>query len=91
VGRIGDPDAAAMSDVELSPDGKRVAVERRINNNTDIWLVEAASGAPTRFTFDVGNDLHPSWLPGGRRIQFQSNRTGVYNLYTKLSSAPFLK
>ena len=86
VGRIGDPDAAEMTDVELSPDGKRVAVERRINNNTDIWLVETASGVSTRFTFDLANDRHPSWLPGGRRILFQSNRTGVYNLYTKLSS-----
>jgi len=86
VGVIGTPDTAALTEVELSPDGKRVAVTRTVNRNTDVWLIDAAQGAPKRFTFDSANDGLPLWLTDGSRVVFQSNRKGVFNLYWKLSS-----
>src|SRR5262249_11423641 len=52
VGAVGAPDSAELSNVELSPEGKRVAVSRVVNGNQDIWLIDAATGVPTRFTFD---------------------------------------
>ena len=72
----------------ISPNGKRVAVERTDpqTQNKDIWLVDSASGATTRFTSDPGWDAFPLWSPDGRRIIFTSNRSGVYNLYQKASS-----
>ena len=70
----------------FSPDGKRVAILRSVNGNLDIWLVDAARGVPTRFTFDAANDQRPLWSPDGSRIVFGSSRTGVLNLYWKLSS-----
>ena len=73
--------------MELSPDGKRVAVFRAVNGNRDIWLTDAARGVPTRFTFDAAYDSWPVWSPDGSRLVFQSNRKGVANLYWKLSSA----
>src|SRR5262249_33725143 len=85
-GTIGAPDGAGLTDAELSPDGKRVAVYRSVNGNTDVWLIDAARGVPTRFTFDAASDMYPIWSPDGSRVVFTSNRKGIYNLYWKLSS-----
>ena len=86
IGAIGAPDSAGLNDVELAPDGKRVAVTRTVNRNTDVWLIDAARGAPTRLTFDPANDFRPLWSPDGTRVVFQSIRKGNMNLYWKLSS-----
>ena len=86
VGTVGATDTAGLVSVEVSPDGRRVAVERRANGNQDVWLIDAVRGVPTRFTFDAAIDLWPLWSPDGSRIAFASNRRGVYNLYWKLSS-----
>jgi len=86
VGIIGSPDVAGLNEVELSPDGKLVAVYRTLNGNLDVWLIDAARGVPTRFTFDAASDQRPVWSPDGSRIVFISNRKGIYNLYWKSSS-----
>src|SRR5271154_2210768 len=86
VGTIGEP--GLYRTLSISPDGKRVAVERTDpqTQNKDIWLLDAASGATTRFTSDPGWDAFPTWSPDGSRIIFTSNRSGVYELYRKSSS-----
>ena len=85
VGAIGTPDAG-LKEVELSPDGKRVAVSRLVNGDVDVWLIDAARGVSTRFTFDPASDGISLWSPDGNHVVFQSNRKGVFNLYWKLSS-----
>jgi Tol biopolymer transport system component len=72
----------------LSPDGKRLAVERtdRKTDNKDIWLIDIATGMTTRLTSDPGWDAFPIWSPDGSRIIFTSNRGGVYDLYQKPST-----
>jgi serine/threonine protein kinase len=86
MGPIGTPDNAGLSEVELSPDARRIAVGRVVNGNADVWLIDGARGVPTRFTYDVANDGISLWSPDGNHIVFQSNRKGVFNLYSKLSS-----
>src|SRR5262249_48371207 len=44
MGTVGAPDLAVLWDVELSPDGRRVAVTRTVNGNQDVWLIDAARG-----------------------------------------------
>jgi Tol biopolymer transport system component len=83
LGTIGPPDNAGLTDVELSPDGERVAVYRAVDGNFDVWLIDVARGVPTRFTFDAAKDFFPEWSPDGR-VVFASNRRGVYNLYWRL-------
>jgi Tol biopolymer transport system component len=58
--------------VELSPDGRRVAVDRFDERaaQTDIWLLDVATGTPTRFTFSPDRFQYPRWAPDGTRLVF---------------------
>jgi Tol biopolymer transport system component len=78
----GDP--GNFIDLALSPDGRRVATYRS-DQQFDIWLNELARGTSTRFTFAPGVDRAPIWSPDGKRIIFQSNRSGSTDLYQKPS------
>jgi len=60
----------------LSPDGKRVALDVRDQQN-DIWIWDLARETLTRVTFDAGLDTWPVWTPDGRRIVFDSARAGA--------------
>jgi eukaryotic-like serine/threonine-protein kinase len=86
VGTLGE--SGMYRTLTISPDGRRVAVERTDpqTQNRDIWLVDIGSGAFTRFTTDPAWDAFPTWYPDGSRIIFTSNRSGVYDLYEKPSS-----
>jgi Tol biopolymer transport system component/predicted Ser/Thr protein kinase len=71
---------------ELSPDGRRVAVYRNIQSNTDVWLIDVLRSTAQRATFDAAVDSQPVWSPDSTRIAFASNRKGTYNLYIKSTS-----
>ena len=84
---VGEPDASDMSTPALSPDGRRVAMRRVVQgNNPDIWILDLLRAGLTRLTFDAAGEYSPVWSPDGLRIAFNSNRTGVYNLYVKASN-----
>ncbi len=84
VGKAGDP-AGYFTTVRISPDGTRVAYAKGADNksNFDLWLIDLARNASTRFTFGSGSNSAPVWSPDGREIVFSSNRDGAYNLYRK--------
>ena len=84
LGTLGAPDANGLSTPSLSPDGRRVAVYRTVQGNTDIWLLDATR--TTRFTFDASLDRYRHWSPDGSRIVFDSNRKGHRDLYLKSSN-----
>jgi Tol biopolymer transport system component len=70
----------------MSPDGRRVVLQRTVNGNPDIWLLDLARGVLTRFTSHPALDANPIWSPDGSRIVFTSNRDGPVDLYQKLVS-----
>ena len=84
LGTLGGPDVNSLTAPTLSPDGRRAAVHRTVQSNTDIWLLDATR--TTRFTFDPGLDRYPIWSPDGSRIVFDSNRKGHRDLYMKSSN-----
>ena len=57
----------------LSPDGTRVALEIRDQEN-DVWVWSLARETLTRVTSDPGIDLAPVWMPDGLRLVFTSSR-----------------
>lgn len=73
---------------ELSPDGKRVAVERSDpqSKTYDIFLIELSEGVTSRFTFDPANNSNAAWSPDGRRILFSSDKKGHKDIYQKTAS-----
>ena len=81
LGTLGAPDDSQLLYPSVAPDGRRVAVSRTVQGNTDLWLLEGTR--MSRFTFDLESDRQPVWSPDGRRIVFSSERTGTRYLYLK--------
>ena len=67
---IGEP--AEFGTVTLSPDERRLALERS-GAAAGVWLLELASGIPTRLTFN-GSESDPIWSPDGRELVFTDYR-----------------
>ena len=72
---IGDP--GQLGRLDLSPDGKTVAVAIFDRGNTDISTCDVLRGLCTRFTTDPALDDSPIWSSVGDMIVFRSIRNGV--------------
>jgi eukaryotic-like serine/threonine-protein kinase len=80
---------AGCRNPEISPDGRRVAVEcpDAAANTRDIWVLDAISGRPARLTTDKGDDSDALWSPDGRWVVFSSGRDGGgRELYRRLAT-----
>jgi len=78
-----------INDIVLSRDGKRLAMQRLDQGNSDIWLMDLARGVPSRFTFDATSEDNPVWSPDGSQIVFSSSTANAdvnLNLYRKVSN-----
>jgi Tol biopolymer transport system component len=65
-----------------SPDGKKIAFEQVVGNNTEILVKNVVTWVTTRLTTSAGSDMEPTWSPDGSKIAFVSQRTGKYQIYT---------
>jgi hypothetical protein len=84
LGSVGD--RARYGQMKLSPDGSHVAAsqtELRTGNNADIWIIDLATQARTRFSFAPGADAQPTWSPDGRSIAWAGFREGRGGIYRK--------
>src|SRR5262249_24479105 len=66
----------------ISPDGNRIAVAVGPVASRDIWILDGAGGAASRFTFTSNNDS-PVWSPDGKNIAFSSSPPGQVGVYLK--------
>ena len=81
------PPPGELSRLRISPDGTRVAIACRASENSvDLWLVDVKQGASTRLTFGPGTNDRPVWSPDGKRLAYQSNRNGSFDLFTRQAS-----
>jgi dipeptidyl aminopeptidase/acylaminoacyl peptidase len=79
-----------VSDPQISPDGKQVVyvvgtVDMDANKiPTSLWIAATdGKSEPRQLTNAVGKkDHHPRWSPDGKRILFESNRSGESQLWT---------
>ena len=87
--KVGGP-VRSRNTFALSPDGKRVVVERIVGDEagSDLWLTDIEhGGTETRFTLDASTNYYPVWAPDGSKVAFASNRNGgVFNLYQRPSN-----
>ncbi|MFL5496000.1 MAG: hypothetical protein ACJ8DC_16570 [Gemmatimonadales bacterium] len=65
-----------------SPDGKKVAFEKLVGFNQDIFVKNLVDGTVTRLTTHSAPDVHPTWSPDGTKIAFSSARSGQYQIWT---------
>ena len=60
-------------DVALSPDANQVAValmEAQSATASDIWLMDARQGVPSRLTTSTGAHVAPVWSPDGQKVAY---------------------
>jgi Tol biopolymer transport system component len=50
---------------------------------SDVWLLDVARGAASRFTFGPKTNDYPVWSPDGSHIAFRSTRDGSDQVYQK--------
>lgn len=71
-------------DPAISPDGRRVVAEHMEGaGRSNLWMVDATTGASERWTADPGLNRAPQWSPDGDSIVFSTNRNGGYELYVR--------
>ena len=80
IGTVGTGESFGPSYASVSPDGRRLALQRTDAGNTDIWLLDLQRNTPVRFTSEPEAEIAPIWSPLGDRIVFSSRRTGVFDL-----------
>jgi len=67
----------------ISPDGRRVALDRISNGNRDIWILDLERMTQTQLSDSPAEDMLPTWSPDGQRVFFASNRTGTFDVYSQ--------
>jgi Tol biopolymer transport system component len=58
-----------------------IAYEKDVDGNTDIYVIPAGGGAERRLTEEPRGDGMPRWTSDGKRIVFNSERTGEWQLW----------
>jgi murein DD-endopeptidase MepM/ murein hydrolase activator NlpD len=93
----------------LAPDGAKATAPgvngriafatNRDGGASEIYVMRADGGDPTRLTRFPGEDLEPRWSPDGTQVAFTSDRDGNFELYvmkadgtapTRLTTSPGL-
>jgi hypothetical protein len=83
--QVGTPDSAtATSTLSVSRDGRQLALTRRADGNTDVWILDLErGGVMSPFTFDAATDGWGLWSHDDMRLTFASNRSGGLAIYEK--------
>ncbi len=64
-----------------SPDGTRIVFSSHIDDNLEIYIMNADGSNPTRLTDNPAADLISTFSPDGTRIAFDSDRDGNWEIY----------
>ena len=75
-----DIEPGAYLHVAMSPDGKRLAMTKFENGNTNVLIRDLARGVDTRLPLDATNGF-PVWNPDGTEIVFVTALKGPWDIY----------
>ena len=83
--RSAGAEAGAFRQAALSPDGKKVVLERldTTTSTFDIWVLDLSSLILQRLTNDPADDTDPVWSPDSRQIAFASLRGRAMDIYRR--------
>jgi serine/threonine-protein kinase len=70
-------EAADWYNAEFSPDGRRIAVDIRDGDQTDIWVHDWSRGSLNRITSGAMNEEFPVWTPDGARLVYRSFKSST--------------
>jgi TolB protein len=70
----------------FSPDGNRVVFSLEQGGNSDIYMLDLATGQRTQLTNAPSIETAPSFSPDGSQIVFESDRTGTQQIYVMPAS-----
>lgn len=76
-----------------SPDGRFVLYSWQAPSQWkhDIFIVEVSTGRIYQLTSGRGSNEHPAWSPDGRHVVFQSDRSGVNQIFVMNADGKNLK
>ena len=73
-----------LGDVQVSPDGKTLLYAvtyydyRENKGNTELYIMPATGGEPTRITISEESEMQPIWRPDGKKIAYlRANDKGM--------------
>ena len=76
-------EAADYRSLDLSPDGRTLALERWGGPASDIWTFNLARETLSLLTTDPASDQSPLWTPDGGHLVFGSSRGGSAGVYRR--------
>jgi Tol biopolymer transport system component len=68
---------------DLSHDETRIAFERRVRDNIDIYIFDLVTTREDRVTYDAAADFTAIWSPDDRALAFTSYRMGRGRIYRR--------
>jgi dipeptidyl aminopeptidase/acylaminoacyl peptidase len=86
LGTIGSSQEVGLSNLALSPDGRRVVAERTVQNETALWLLDLSHQVLFTPTNDEAMARYPVWSRSGDRIAFASVQTASVRLSARPSA-----
>jgi Tol biopolymer transport system component len=79
------PEGGDYRQMSLSPDESILAISR-LDDNSELWLMELSRSTITRLTSDRANHWYPVWSPDGQWIAYSLWDGAKPNLYTRAAS-----
>lgn len=69
--------------LQISPDGRRLAVAIQANEEEQIWIRQLDRGPLLKLTFTGWRNARPAWTPDGRNVAFVSSRGDDLDIYAR--------
>ncbi|HMB91255.1 MAG TPA: winged helix-turn-helix domain-containing protein [Rhodothermales bacterium] len=74
-------DGATVGTPAWSPTSQQIALEVFVEEQADIYVIDATGGTPLRLTTHEANDRAPRWSRDGQWLYFSSDRTGTWQIW----------